>query len=123
MKRLVQRGVTLLELLVVLVIISILSTVAVGIYGKEVLRGTEQFCAFLKRKIAVLKRVGPIHWMEHRLARGGGPRGRFGCDHLKHFADLFGHLLGLKKPLADYVPKIPGTGVLDKIKDFFGDLF
>jgi prepilin-type N-terminal cleavage/methylation domain-containing protein len=38
MKRLVQRGVTLLELLVVLVIISILSTVAVGIYGKEVLR-------------------------------------------------------------------------------------
>ena len=34
--------------------------------------------------------------------------------------DKIGNLLGLKKPLADYVPKIPGTGILDKIKDFFG---
>ncbi|MBI5154274.1 prepilin-type N-terminal cleavage/methylation domain-containing protein [Candidatus Poribacteria bacterium] len=38
MKKLTQAGVTLIELIVVLVIISILSTVAVGIYTKEVLR-------------------------------------------------------------------------------------
>lgn len=38
MKRLFTRGVTLLELLVVMVIISILSTIAVGVYSKEVMR-------------------------------------------------------------------------------------
>ncbi len=36
--KLFRRGVTLLELLVVLVVISILSTIAVGVYTKEVLR-------------------------------------------------------------------------------------
>src|SRR5690606_20774970 len=38
MKNTPKSGVTLLELLVVLVIISILSTIAVGVYTKEVLR-------------------------------------------------------------------------------------
>lgn len=38
MKKLTEKSVTLLELIVVLVIISILSTVAVGVYTKEVLR-------------------------------------------------------------------------------------
>lgn len=38
MKRLLKKGVTLLELMVVLVIIAILSTIAVGIYTKEILR-------------------------------------------------------------------------------------
>ncbi len=38
MNRLMKRGVTLIELIVVLVIVSLLSTVAVGIYTKEVLR-------------------------------------------------------------------------------------
>ncbi len=38
MKRLMKRGVTLIELVVVLVIVSLLSTVAVGVYTKEVLR-------------------------------------------------------------------------------------
>lgn len=38
MKKTLKTGVTLLELVVVLVIISILSTVAVGVYTKEVLR-------------------------------------------------------------------------------------
>jgi prepilin-type N-terminal cleavage/methylation domain-containing protein len=38
MKSLFKRGVTLLELLVVLVIISILSTVAVGVYSNHILR-------------------------------------------------------------------------------------
>lgn len=36
--RFLQRGVTLLELIVVLVIVSLLSTIAVGIYTKEILR-------------------------------------------------------------------------------------
>lgn len=34
--------------------------------------------------------------------------------------DKVGKLLGLKKPLSDYIPKISGTGILDKIKGFFG---
>lgn len=38
MKNLLNRGVTLLELMVVLMIVSILSTVAVGVYTKEILR-------------------------------------------------------------------------------------
>ncbi len=38
MKRLIKKGVTLLELMVVVVIISILSTIAVGVYTKEVAR-------------------------------------------------------------------------------------
>jgi prepilin-type N-terminal cleavage/methylation domain-containing protein len=38
MKNIPRRGVTILELMVVLVIISILSTVAVGVYSKEILR-------------------------------------------------------------------------------------
>jgi len=38
MNRLFRRGVTLIELIVVLVIVSLLSTVAVGIYTKEVVR-------------------------------------------------------------------------------------
>jgi len=38
MKSLLKRGVTLLELLVVLVIISILSTIAMGVYSREIQR-------------------------------------------------------------------------------------
>lgn len=38
MKKMLRRGVTMLELLVVLVVVSILSTIAVGVYTKEVLR-------------------------------------------------------------------------------------
>lgn len=34
--------------------------------------------------------------------------------------DQIGSLLGLKKPLSDFVPKIPGSGILDKIKGWFG---
>lgn len=38
MKRLLPKGVTILELLVVLVIISILSTIAVGVYSNQIVR-------------------------------------------------------------------------------------
>ncbi len=34
--------------------------------------------------------------------------------------DKIGNLLGMQQPLSEYVPKIPGTGIVDKIKDFFG---
>lgn len=34
--------------------------------------------------------------------------------------DQIGKLLGLKKPLSGYVPKIAGTNIVDKIKNFFG---
>ena len=34
--------------------------------------------------------------------------------------DQVGNLLGLKKPLSSYVPKIGGTNIVDKIKNFFG---
>lgn len=34
--------------------------------------------------------------------------------------DQVGKLLGLKKPLSSYVPKIGGTNIVDKIKNFFG---
>ena len=35
-------------------------------------------------------------------------------------ADQIGKLLGLKKPLSSYVPKIPGSGIVEKIKSWFG---
>ncbi len=34
--------------------------------------------------------------------------------------DKVGKLLGLKKPLSSYIPKIGGTNIVDKIKNFFG---
>lgn len=34
-------------------------------------------------------------------------------------ADQIGSLLGLKKPLSDYVPKIKGSGLVDKVKGWF----
>lgn len=34
--------------------------------------------------------------------------------------DKIGSLLGLKKPLSSYIPKIGGTNIVDKIKNFFG---
>ncbi|MEM9526150.1 MAG: hypothetical protein AAGA31_06045 [Bacteroidota bacterium] len=35
-------------------------------------------------------------------------------------ADQIGNLLGLKKPLSSFQPKIPGSGIVDKIKGWFG---
>ncbi len=34
--------------------------------------------------------------------------------------DKIGNLLGLKKPLSSFLPKIPGSGIVDRIKGWFG---